>query len=99
MTSKIDTTLFRREVGKDFIIVQIYVGDIIFGATNESLYKDFSDLMKSEYKMSMMGELKFILGLQIKQDNKRVCVCGRSLKVQMMKISLKLLPILLFLFK
>ena len=61
--SKVDITPFRREVGKDFIIVQIYVDDIIFGAANESLCKDFSNLMKSEFKMSMMGELKFFLGL------------------------------------
>ena len=60
---KVDTTYFRRDVGKDFIIVQIYVDDIIFGATNESLCKDFSDLMKSEFEMNMMGEFKFFLGL------------------------------------
>ena len=46
---KIDTTLFRREVSNDFIIVQIYVDAIIFGATNESLCKDFSDMMKSGF--------------------------------------------------
>jgi len=66
----VDTTLFRREVGKDFIIVQIYVYDIIFGATSESICKDFFDLMKNKFEMSMMGELKFFLGLQIKQNNK-----------------------------
>ena len=37
MRGKVDTTLFRREVSKYFIIVQIYVDDIIFGATNESI--------------------------------------------------------------
>ena len=63
MRGKVDTTLFRREVFKDFIIVKIYVDLIIFGATNESFCKDFSDMMKSEFEMSMMGELKFFLGL------------------------------------
>ena len=62
---KVDTTLFRRKVGKNFIIVQIYYDDIIFGATNEFVCKDFSNLMKSEFEISMMGELKFFLGLQI----------------------------------
>jgi len=66
MRDKVDTTFFRTEVSKDFIIVQIYVDDIIFGATNESLCKDFSNMMKSEFEMSMMGELKFFLRLQIK---------------------------------
>ena len=42
-------------------------GSIIFGATNESLCKEFVDRMSSEFEMSMMGELNFFLGLQIKQ--------------------------------
>ena len=63
----VDTTLFIERSGKDILLVQIYVDDIIFGATNDSLCKKFSDLMQSEFEMSMMGELTFFLGLQIKQ--------------------------------
>ena len=35
---KVDTTLFIKVKGNDILIVQLYVGDVIFGATNESLY-------------------------------------------------------------
>ena len=49
MRGKVDTTLFRKDLNKDFIIVQIYVDDIIFGATNEILCKDFSKLMQGEF--------------------------------------------------
>jgi len=45
--------------------VQIYVDDIIFGYTNASLCKKFSKLMQDEFEMSMTGELKFFLGIQI----------------------------------
>ncbi|WJX61599.1 hypothetical protein P8452_46671 [Trifolium repens] len=41
--------------------------DIIFGSTNASLCKNFSKLMQDEFEMSMMGELKFFLGIQINQ--------------------------------
>ena len=51
------------------LIVQIYVDNIIFGATNESLCKDFAKCMQGEFEMSMMGELNFFLGLQIKQTD------------------------------
>ena len=64
---KIDTTLFIKTKEKDMLLVQIYVDDIIFGATNDSLCEDFSKCMHSEFEMSMMGELNFFLGLQIKQ--------------------------------
>lgn len=50
------------------LIVQIYV-DIIFGATNENLCKEFAKDMQGEFEMSMMGELNYFIGLQIKQTN------------------------------
>ena len=64
---KIDTTLFINTKEKDMLIVQIYVNDINFGATNVSLCEEFSKCMHSEFERSMMGELNFFLGLQIKQ--------------------------------
>ena len=62
---KIDTTIFIKTRGKDMLLVQIYV-DIIFGATNESLCQEFSKCMQGKFEMSMMGELNYFLGLQIK---------------------------------
>ena len=64
---KVSTTLFIKKSNHDLLIVQIYIDDIIFGATNHCLCEEFSTLMQGEFEMSMMGELKFFLGLQIKQ--------------------------------
>ena len=63
---KIDTTLFINTKENDMLIDQIYVNDNIFGATNVSLCEEFSKCMHSEFERSMMGELNFFLGLQIK---------------------------------
>ena len=41
--------------------------DIIFGGSSHALVAKFADLMSREFEMSMMGELTFFLGLQIKQ--------------------------------
>jgi hypothetical protein len=57
---------------KDMLIVQFYVDDIIFGSTNEKLCKEFSKTMQDEFEMSMIGELKFFLGLQIKQTEEGI---------------------------
>ncbi|KAJ1696523.1 hypothetical protein LUZ63_005035 [Rhynchospora breviuscula] len=65
--SKMDTTLFTKKRDDHLLLVQIYVDDIIFGSTNATLAQEFSSLMSSEFEMSMMGELNFFLGLQIKQ--------------------------------
>ena len=64
---KIDTTLFIKTKENDMLLVQIYVDDIIFGATNVSLCEEFFKCMQSEFEMSMMGEFNFFLELQIKQ--------------------------------
>ncbi|GJT48513.1 retrovirus-related pol polyprotein from transposon TNT 1-94 [Tanacetum coccineum] len=63
----VDNTLFTKKKNSDLIIVQIYVDDIIFGSTCQELCDDFAKIMHDEFEMSMMGELNFFLGLQIKQ--------------------------------
>ena len=62
---KVDPTLFTKYDHKDILLVKIYVDNIIFGSTKSSLCKKISDLMTKEFKMSLMGELKFFLRLQI----------------------------------
>ncbi|WVZ89784.1 hypothetical protein U9M48_036147 [Paspalum notatum var. saurae] len=44
----------------DTLIVQIYVDDIFFGGSSHAL-------ISNEFEMSLMGQLQFFLGLQIKQ--------------------------------
>nr|GEZ99318.1 hypothetical protein [Tanacetum cinerariifolium] len=63
----IDTTLFIKKKDKHIILIQIYVDDIIFGSTNPKYCIKFSDLMVKRFEMSMMGEMKFFLGLQVNQ--------------------------------
>jgi len=64
---KADPTLFTRKVDKDIFVCQIYVDDIIFGSTNQTWCEDFSRIMTKRFEMSMMGELTFFVGFQIKQ--------------------------------
>jgi hypothetical protein len=64
---KVNSTLFTIKVDKDLFICQIYVDDIIFDFTNQYFCDEFSKIMTDRFKMSMMGELKFFLGFQIKQ--------------------------------
>ena len=64
---KVDTTLFIKKIGKDLFVLQIYVDDIIFGSTNQEFCDEFGKMMAKEFEMSMIGELSYFLGLQIKQ--------------------------------
>jgi hypothetical protein len=60
--------LFLLRQGRDILIVQVYVDDIVFGGSSNSLVAMFAEDMSREFEMSMMCELQFFLGLQIKQS-------------------------------
>jgi len=49
--------------------------EIILGATQDSLCEEFLAAMKGEFEMSMMGELSFFLGLQVKQTKDGIFLC------------------------
>nr|GEW11190.1 hypothetical protein [Tanacetum cinerariifolium] len=67
----IDPTLFIRRFDNDILVVNVYVDGIIFGSTHPRYTQLFSDLMKSRFKISMMREMTFFLGLQVNQS-----LCG-----------------------
>ncbi|GKE31788.1 uncharacterized mitochondrial protein-like protein [Tanacetum coccineum] len=64
---KIDQTLFIKRQKGDILLVQVYIDDIIFGSTKKELCTEFGKLMHDKFLMSSIGELTFILGLQVKQ--------------------------------
>nr|GEX53831.1 retrovirus-related Pol polyprotein from transposon TNT 1-94 [Tanacetum cinerariifolium] len=70
----IDPTLFTIRYGEDILLVQIYVDDIIFGSINPKYTKHFEKLMHSRFEMSLMGEMKFFLGLQIHQSPRGIFI-------------------------
>ncbi|GJX10868.1 retrovirus-related pol polyprotein from transposon TNT 1-94 [Tanacetum coccineum] len=59
----VDPTLFTRQAGNDLLLVQIYVDDIIFASTNTAMCNEFANQMTTKFKMSMMGQMSFFLGL------------------------------------
>jgi spore germination protein GerM len=69
-----DQTLFIRNQGNHKLIAQIYVDDIIFGATLDSQAHEITEEMIQEFEMSMIGELTYFLGLQVKQTSEGIFI-------------------------
>ena len=63
----IDITLFIKKIDSDMIVVNIYVDESKFGSRNQTLFDEFVEIMQKEFEMSLMGQLNYFLGLQIKQ--------------------------------
>ncbi|GKB22740.1 retrovirus-related pol polyprotein from transposon TNT 1-94 [Tanacetum coccineum] len=74
LKGSVDPTLFIRREGKELLLVQIYVDDIIFAASTPELCDLFAKIMCSKFKMSMMGKISFFLGLQISQSRRAIFI-------------------------
>jgi hypothetical protein len=63
----VDKTIFTLKHGTDFLLVQIYMDDIIFGGSSHPIVSSFQKMMENELQMFMIGELTFFLGIQVKK--------------------------------
>nr|GEY33067.1 retrovirus-related Pol polyprotein from transposon TNT 1-94 [Tanacetum cinerariifolium] len=70
----VDPTLFIRRDGKELLLVQIYVDDIIFAASSAELCDLFAKIMCLKFKMLVMGKISFFLGLQISQSPRGIFI-------------------------
>ncbi|GJV45936.1 retrovirus-related pol polyprotein from transposon TNT 1-94 [Tanacetum coccineum] len=81
----IDPTLFIRRFDDDILVVQVYVDDIIFGSRHPMYTQLFSDLMKSRFEMSMIGEMTFFLGLQVNQSPRGIFINQSNYVLEILK--------------
>jgi hypothetical protein len=81
----VDKTLFTLNHDTNFLLVQIYVDDIIFGGSSHTLMSTFQEMMENEFHMFMMGELTFFLGTQAKQTKQGTFVHQAKYTKDLMK--------------
>nr|GEV28702.1 retrovirus-related Pol polyprotein from transposon TNT 1-94 [Tanacetum cinerariifolium] len=82
---RIDNTLFIYKSERNVLLVQVYVDDIISSSTSYKLCKQFENLITKKFEMSMMGELTYFLGLQIKQDDKGISIFQKQYTRNLLK--------------
>jgi hypothetical protein len=74
---KVDQTLFLLRQGRDILIVQVYVDDIVFGGSSNSLVARFAKDMSRQFEMSMMGRVA-VLPQATNQAIKERNICAPS---------------------
>jgi hypothetical protein len=81
----IDNNLYIKFESDNLLVVLVYVDDIIFGCTNESFVQWFANSMQTEFEMSMIGELSYFLGLQVKQSSAGIFISQEKYLKEMLK--------------
>ncbi|GKC59378.1 retrovirus-related pol polyprotein from transposon TNT 1-94 [Tanacetum coccineum] len=74
LREEVDPTLFIHKEGKELLLVQVYVDDIIFAASTPELCDLFAKITCLKFKMSMMGKISFFLRLQISQNPRGIFI-------------------------
>ncbi|GJY54230.1 retrovirus-related pol polyprotein from transposon TNT 1-94 [Tanacetum coccineum] len=70
----VDPTLFTWHAGNNILLVQIFVDGIIFASSNTAMCNEFANQMTNKFKISMMGQMSFFLGLQISQSPRGIFI-------------------------
>ncbi|GJX33721.1 retrovirus-related pol polyprotein from transposon TNT 1-94 [Tanacetum coccineum] len=81
----VNPTLFTRKAGRNILLVQIYVNDIICSSTNPAMCDEFAKIMTSKFKISMMGKISFFLGLQISQSPRGIFINQSNYALEIIK--------------
>ncbi|KAA3475369.1 ABC transporter C family member 9 [Gossypium australe] len=76
--SENEPTLYVKKEGNDFIIVCLYVDDIIYTSSSTFLVDEFKSQMINEFEMLDMGLLHYFLGLKVHQAEYGIFISQRK---------------------
>ena len=69
---------------KKIVFVEIFVDDTLFRG-NDDLCKAFLEKMNKEFEMSMFGEIKFFVGLQIQHNTNGIYITQSKYMKEILK--------------
>eukprot|EP00253_Pinus_taeda_P025601 PITA_25601 len=69
-----ESTLYIKEKDGKFLIVVLYVDDVIFTRNDDYLIENFKTIMKEEFEMTDMGLLRYFLGIEVEQNGKGIFI-------------------------
>jgi hypothetical protein len=80
-----DNNLYIKVSQANILLIEVYVDDIIFGSNDDRLSQKFAKDTQNEFEMSLLGEISFFLGLQIRQSNQGIFISQTKYIREMLK--------------
>lgn len=69
------TLFIKNEAEEGFLVVSLYVDDLIFTGTDLLVCEEFKNSMKHEFDMTDLGRMKYFLGVEIEQVEEGIFLC------------------------
>ena len=73
-----DYSLFVRQFQNTFVVLLVYVDDIILTGNDESELNNVKIFLKSQFLIKDLGELKYFLGIGLLRTEKGICLNQRK---------------------
>jgi hypothetical protein len=83
--SKMDHAVYRRSNRNSFLLVGVYVDDLIISGPDVRDINVFKNEMKKQFSMSDLGLLSYYLGIEVKQDAHGITLCQSSYAVKILE--------------
>ena len=70
--------VYLRGTGDRWLVVGVYVDDLVITGSNNSDINTFKEEMKATFKMSDLGLLRYYLGLEVSQGSAGITICQNA---------------------
>ena len=75
----------KRRSDGEFLVVCLYVDDMIYMGSCESIINEFRSSMMAKFEMTDLGLLQYFLGLEVKQNEEGIFVCQKKFATDLLK--------------
>lgn len=73
-----ESTLYINGDQANFIVISLYVDDLLVTSSNVELIQQFKDDMMQVFEMTDLGEMSYFLGMQVKQNEGDIFISQRK---------------------
>ena len=73
--SKADYSLFTRRHGDIFMVLLVYVDDVLIAYNDKAEVDRFKVMLDDKFKLKDLDDLKYFLGLEVARSDKRIALC------------------------
>jgi len=83
--NKIDNCIYIKTKGSKFIILVLYVDDILLASSDKNMLHETKGFLSSNFDMKDLGDASYVLGIEIHRDRSK-CILGLSQKAYIDKV-------------
>ena len=80
-----ESTLYIKGDQTNFLVISLYVDDLLVTDSSAELIQQFKDDMMQVFEMSDLGEMSYFLGMEVEQKNGDIFICQRKYAKEMLK--------------